>query len=229
MQPSPFAKVITEPRLRELAGGSSWDRGRRYFESGAVERLSVRNDRVTARVNGSELYTVKLWPEGRKLAWHCTCPMGEDGAFCKHAVATGLAWIHDQQDGAESETDADLDTLHKSLAAREKSELVEIILEHAAEDEEFAGARRPSRGCTAGNPLARGARATRDGRRRIGRAPRWSRSTFQREMRAQPWRPHAALSAPASYGLPWRAHWRRRPRMKPSAFTGKMTSASSKV
>lgn len=140
MKAIPLEKLITDKHLQDLAGERSYDRGCAYFESGAVERLTVRNNRITARVAGSDLYTVKLWPEGRELEWDCTCPMGEDGAFCKHAVATGLAWLQRHEDGSSGETDAHLETLRQSLEARDKSELVEIILERAAEDEEFAAA-----------------------------------------------------------------------------------------
>ncbi|MBI1731694.1 MAG: SWIM zinc finger family protein [Gammaproteobacteria bacterium] len=140
MQKPPLARLITTRRLQNLAGERSYKRGCAYFEAGAVERLVVRKERITARVTGSELYTIKLWPEGRDLDWDCTCPMGEDGAFCKHAVATCLAWLAARKEGTAVDTDSDLEILRQHLEHRDKSDLVEIILARAEEDEPFATA-----------------------------------------------------------------------------------------
>lgn len=88
-----LANLITESALEELAGDRSFERGLAYFHGGAVERLVSHKNRINARVAGTEVYAVKLWPDGHRLGWNCSCPMGQDGEFCKHLVATGLAWL----------------------------------------------------------------------------------------------------------------------------------------
>lgn len=35
----------------------------------------------------------RLWQEDDELMYECSCPVGQDGDFCKHCVATGLALL----------------------------------------------------------------------------------------------------------------------------------------
>lgn len=87
-----LSKLLTESRLRTLAGGRAFGRGADYFESGAVTDLIDGGDTIKARVEGTYEYEVSLRPERKTLGYDCTCPVGEAGDFCKHAVAVGLAW-----------------------------------------------------------------------------------------------------------------------------------------
>ena len=132
-----LADLISRPVLKELAGDRSFERGVAYFRNGAVERLVSHKDRITARVVGTEVYTVKLWPDEHDLGWDCTCPIGLDGEFCKHVVATGLAWL---AAGSESgkETSSEINAIRKFLEASDKPALVEMLTEHACENEELA-------------------------------------------------------------------------------------------
>ena len=96
--PPGFNAVITEKNLRALAGGLSYSRGEEYFESGLVGPVSEKNGVIAAKVHGSHTYEsrLKLVTESRgktSLDHSCSCPVGQDGDFCKHAVALGLAWL----------------------------------------------------------------------------------------------------------------------------------------
>lgn len=71
-----FAALISESSLKKLAGEAYYERGLGYFREGAVERLVSHGDRITARVAGTDVYSVKLWRDGRSLDWSCTCPLG---------------------------------------------------------------------------------------------------------------------------------------------------------
>ena len=93
-----FADLITEQTLEELAGDRSFEHGRDYLHRGAVVRLRVDASRITARVAGSETYTTKLWIDEGELGYDCSCPIGEEGEFCKHLVATALAWLNHASD-----------------------------------------------------------------------------------------------------------------------------------
>lgn len=132
-----FARLISKSTLKKLAGETYFERGLAYFREGAVERLVSHGDRITARVAGTDVYTVKLWQDGRRLGWNCTCPVGQDGEFCKHLVATGLAWLAAGA-GAEKQTASEIGAIRKFLEASDKQTLVDMLTEHACEDEELA-------------------------------------------------------------------------------------------
>ena len=80
---TPFDRLITEATLAKLAGEKSFARGAGYFGSGAVADLVQTRDAINATVIGSEDYRVVLRPAGGALEWSCTCPLGEEGTFCK--------------------------------------------------------------------------------------------------------------------------------------------------
>ena len=66
------------------------DRGRSYFKSGRVLRLTEQGSRVSANVRGSLTYETTLFWEKGRWSSECDCPV-ELG--CKHAYAVGLAWL----------------------------------------------------------------------------------------------------------------------------------------
>jgi uncharacterized Zn finger protein len=87
---------LSEATLRSLTSDQSFARGQEYFHSGAVVELEQRGDTLLAHVEGSgyEPYqvTVKL-DAGGIVEAECTCPY-DWGGYCKHIVATLLAYIH---------------------------------------------------------------------------------------------------------------------------------------
>ncbi len=89
-------------------------------------------DAIKATVLGNEDYRVVLRPAGGALEWTCTCPLGEGGTFCKHAVAAGLAWLAREGKGGD-----ELAGVRAHLEAQTKESLVEILVEQAANDPEL--------------------------------------------------------------------------------------------
>lgn len=89
-------------------------------------------DAINATVLGNEDYRVVLRPAGAALEWSCTCPLGEERTFCKHAVAAGLAWL-----AREGESGDDLAGVRAHLESESKESLVEILVEQAANDQEL--------------------------------------------------------------------------------------------
>jgi len=76
-------------------------RGRSYFKGGRVRELRQQGEEVLANVHGSAIYETSLfWAQG-DWSSECSCPMECD---CKHAYATGLAWLrqHDKTAGAQT-------------------------------------------------------------------------------------------------------------------------------
>lgn len=85
--------AVTKGTVRELADEKSFERGERYFAAGQVRRLTVDGSTVTATVDGTRTYRVRLDVTPKALSGRCSCPYGADGVFCKHCVATSLAWL----------------------------------------------------------------------------------------------------------------------------------------
>ncbi|MBI2311049.1 MAG: SWIM zinc finger family protein [Betaproteobacteria bacterium] len=131
-------ELITEGALLALAGERAFARGAAYFEAGAVADLVDTGKAIKACVVGTDEYQVRLWPGRGALDYSCTCPVGEDGDFCKHAVATGLAWLAQRADEAGAPASSTArgrhDALRAYLAGRSKDELVALVLEQAEED-----------------------------------------------------------------------------------------------
>ena len=132
--------LVTPRRLRGVAGERFFGRGEAYFTAGAVRSLRRRRGGVEAVVQGTRRYRVRLWGEDGDLAYDCTCPVGQDGEFCKHCVAVGLASQADAgggdaapgEDGPPSLTERDV---RDYLVGLDKEELVSMLLDQSAEDQ----------------------------------------------------------------------------------------------
>jgi hypothetical protein len=88
---------VTEADLRAAAGERSFARGTGYLR--AVSGIESVGSQVIATVSGSADYLVVLTlPDraaGTRLRGECGCPYGQEGFFCKHCVAVGLAMLRD--------------------------------------------------------------------------------------------------------------------------------------
>jgi uncharacterized Zn finger protein len=135
---------ISDELIRRLAGDRYYERGLDYFQRGRVSSLAVSGNSVHSVVSGTERYAVRLTAKARTLDHHCECPLGSDGAFCKHCVATALAWLHgpavpsaEERERASAEvTDADV---VKALQAEDKEALIKLLLDWAERDEALRG------------------------------------------------------------------------------------------
>lgn len=140
-----LAHVLRREVLRELAGARSFGRGEDYFESGCVGRLAEYEGRVTASVQGTEKYVVKLWGENEQLLFDCTCPVGDGGSFCKHCVAVGLVWLANRAhpDHAKASRNRNekrpltMDAVRAHLEGLGQEALIEMLMERALADEGF--------------------------------------------------------------------------------------------
>jgi uncharacterized Zn finger protein len=89
-----LTSLLTVGEIADLAGPRSYARGVGYHDDGRVELGIVSDDGVEAVVRGTMPYRVAIRVKGRTVDWSCTCPMGEDGEFCKHCVAVALSLQH---------------------------------------------------------------------------------------------------------------------------------------
>src|SRR4030042_7125817 len=134
-------RILNLDVLRRLAGPRSFDRGEDYFNRGLVRSLSERNCIVTAKVKGTHTYTVTLREDNGELDYSCTCPMGDNGSFCKHCVAAGLSWLAQKTDGKDKKAgrgggaEVTMKDVKGYLESLEKKALVEMVLEQAGDSD----------------------------------------------------------------------------------------------
>src|SRR5205085_6087144 len=114
-------------------------RGEAYFDEGRVRGLTEYRGKLTAKVVGTEDYRVKLWADGDDIGYACSCPLGDDGEFCKHCVAVGLAWLEETEAkgkrGRTGSSIATLEDVRALLERQDKSRLVEMLLNEVLENE----------------------------------------------------------------------------------------------
>lgn len=130
-----LADLLTKETLASLAYGESFGRGKRYFEHGRVKALRESEGIVSARVRGSEWYDVELRVEPVGLRGRCSCPVGQDGLFCKHCVATGIAWIVDTALASDERRGAGSpEAMREYLDGLPKKRLVDMLMAQARTD-----------------------------------------------------------------------------------------------
>src|SRR5882724_7330151 len=138
-------KILTRQNLRQLAGDRSFERGEEYFARQQVDILVDHAGRLTAIVHGSDEYHVTLSPANNadpNLDYNCSCPMGQDGNFCKHCVAVSLAWLAHGAPASSGKKKAQsttpvviLEDAQAWLLKQNQGKLIEIILNQAAQDQ----------------------------------------------------------------------------------------------
>lgn len=136
---------LTEETLRERTDEATWARGVAYHNQGRVQNIVCDGDMVVATVEGQAPYRVRLTQLADQLLASCSCPIGRRGAFCKHCVAVGLALLagdaaasSDKQRKAMTALDRydrDAEQIRQHLAGKDRSTLVDLIVEQAMEDD----------------------------------------------------------------------------------------------
>jgi len=136
---SNLESVLDRRSLRRMAGARSFARGEEYFADEQVGALVEHQGTIVAKVQGTRSYRVKLWVENGELGFLCTCPVGADGAFCKHCVAAGLTWIegrHPVTHGkSRSKPAVTMQDVRAHLATLDKGKLADMLVDQAMEDD----------------------------------------------------------------------------------------------
>ena len=136
---SPFAALLERGILSRMAGTRSFERGEDYFLNGQVKALAEEDGTITAKVQGTRQYRVEFWIEKDDLEYSCSCPMGGEGEFCKHCVAVGLTWLEAGKPKFTAKGKAPkavtMDDVRAHLLGQDKSALVNMLVEHAMEDD----------------------------------------------------------------------------------------------
>ncbi|OFW65653.1 MAG: hypothetical protein A2Y74_04030 [Actinobacteria bacterium RBG_13_63_9] len=132
---------INKDTLAAITDARTFRRGRDYARLGRVGSILEHDGAIEAAVRGTRSYRAKLWHEQGKLRSSCTCPLGEDGIFCKHCVALGLVWMGEgpaegsEESGVDPVPAIEMDEIRSHLLTRDKSDLADIILSQALDDE----------------------------------------------------------------------------------------------
>ncbi len=137
---SSLATLLDRRTLRRMAGERFFARGEAYHAHGLVGSLVENQSSITAKVRGTHLYRVMLGAAGGDLDYSCTCPVGEDGEFCKHCVAVGLAWLDTGSAGKipprkDARPVVTMEDVRIYLGRQTRDVLVEWIMEQAVNDD----------------------------------------------------------------------------------------------
>ncbi len=109
-----------------------------YALDGRVSKVSTTSDGATAKARGSVSYQVELWCDDDDAGYACSCPMGGEERFCKHAVALALV-VTDAAvaDGPPTDEPSEEVDLAAYLRGLDHESLVELLVERAVEDDLF--------------------------------------------------------------------------------------------
>ncbi len=99
-------------------------------------KRAASEDSVKAKVRGSASYQVELWlDDDDEPAYNCSCPVGQEGRFCKHAVAVALV-VTDPGADPSASAEAGVD-VRGYLEGLDHYVLVDLLVGRAAEDDIF--------------------------------------------------------------------------------------------
>lgn len=110
---------LDEPAIRECCTDSVFERGQRYRAEDRIKRLNGFGDTITAAVQGSKRYELRLSLDGDDIDAQCTCPYDGPGE-CKHVVAVLL-------DVAKELPEDSLDRIDAILEETTTEELREFV------------------------------------------------------------------------------------------------------
>lgn len=130
--------IVTRSTVRKIAGTKYFERGEAYFLDDNVVYFSGDKRTLTGTVQGTKRYKVKLWASEKKLDYSCDCPVGQEGAFCKHCVAVGLAWLNEKGDSVRqgaARLKTSEEDLRGYLEKQEKKELIDLLMEQIFEND----------------------------------------------------------------------------------------------
>ena len=130
-----IAHVLHRETIEALVGARTFERGDRCFRAKRVLSVAVDAGQLRGKVRPSESgradYEVRVWTKEDGIAYRCSCPVGEEGRFCKHAVAIALAHLEQ----VEREAISVLDRIAMKLAALPHDVFVMRLAERARTDE----------------------------------------------------------------------------------------------
>lgn len=126
---------INKSLLIRLAGEGAYQRGVGVYKSNAVLSIKEKAGHIFAKVEGSEVYQVKLTITNQVFDGSCDCPASENFDFCKHCVATALAYKDMQADKIELENSDPLDRIQAYINQLSEQDTKTALLQLIGDDE----------------------------------------------------------------------------------------------
>ena len=120
---------ISNDLLIRLAGKPAFNRGMDYFTYGHVLGLRHKGNKVTADVEGSEIYRVTLKWTLSQLDGACDCPASEGFDFCKHCVAVAMTLRENQAEQDQLVQGGVENRIKAYLLKQDKEKLANWLLE----------------------------------------------------------------------------------------------------
>lgn len=120
---------ISNDYLIRLAGKPAFNRGMDYFKGGHVLEFKQKGSQITAEVEGSEIYLVRLNWTNNQLDGACNCPASEGFDFCKHCVAVALSLRETQAEQDELAQGGAENRIKAYLLKHDKHKLADWLLE----------------------------------------------------------------------------------------------------
>jgi uncharacterized Zn finger protein len=133
-----IASILHRDTIAVLVGKRTFERGQSCFGEGRVLSVEAAGGELRGTVRpqerGRAQYAIRIWLRDEGIAYECTCPIGEQRQFCKHAVALALAHLDKERIDAER----GLGVLREALLTVTQPALVEGLLQLARRDAETA-------------------------------------------------------------------------------------------
>ncbi len=131
-------KKLDLQTIKKYAPARALERGYDYYQSGLVSSVKEYKGVISAKVKGQQTYTVRLHIEdGEDFDYSCTCPMGDEGEFCKHCVAVALTWINrnEKKEVTKNSYEVTLKDIENYLNTLDKTTLVDMLIQQAQEND----------------------------------------------------------------------------------------------
>src|SRR5680860_713499 len=146
-----FRKEFSRRSVEAMADRRSFERGLLYAANGRVGKRTVTASSVKAKVRGSSSYQVRLsLDDDDEPTYDCSCPVGQEGRFCKHAVAVALV-VTDAVADPNQQAEAVID-IRGYLEGLDHRALVDLLAERAADDDIFDARLRMEAARATGGP-----------------------------------------------------------------------------
>jgi len=135
-----IASILHRDTLATIVGTRTFDRGQQCFAEGRVLGVGSQPGELAGLVRPNEpgraSYEIRIWVREDGLAYACTCPVGVEQKFCKHAVAVAIAHLEQERRRHEEK----IVGLREQLMNVSLNALLDGLIEHAKADPAVAAA-----------------------------------------------------------------------------------------
>ena len=129
---------IDQSTLTRLAGKGAYARGVDLYEDGAVlsinAKTNAKGSQISAEVQGTHRYYVRLQITDQILDGHCDCPASENFDFCKHCVAAALSYSDKIAQKGELKNAPDIERIKAYIDQLPEQQLKDSLIQLIAED-----------------------------------------------------------------------------------------------